>query len=274
MLIASSGYVAPQNPYYQQRPLCGASIGAYLPDEGHLLPVSFGGVILVDDKPFGMSVHHMLEPPSDDESGQSDSEDGVSASAVTGAEDDSRGKTLATRVSRSSARFPPSNLVSSRRRPSQSLTGPSEQSSDDEESMFGLESDSDDDAEYFSSDFESDVSDIESLSEDNDLQDSGDLIEPGDTSGFDISDEHGVSVTQPALTDAVDQKLHLDEIPQEEQDEEHLLSYKLGRLHASSGLRRYRTGGLRHEIDWALIEVRTRRFLFYLYAGETTLTFP
>jgi hypothetical protein len=54
------------NPYHQQRPLCGASIGAFR-DE-HLPPVSFGGVILVDDEPLGMSVHHLLDAPSDDES--------------------------------------------------------------------------------------------------------------------------------------------------------------------------------------------------------------
>jgi hypothetical protein len=33
-----------------------------------LPPVSFGGTILVDGKPFGMTVHHMLDAPSDDES--------------------------------------------------------------------------------------------------------------------------------------------------------------------------------------------------------------
>ncbi|KAL8668361.1 MAG: hypothetical protein Q9168_007012, partial [Polycauliona sp. 1 TL-2023] len=49
-----------QFSHYQERPACGASIGAYL-DEQHLPPVSFGGTVLVDGEPYGMSVHHMLE---------------------------------------------------------------------------------------------------------------------------------------------------------------------------------------------------------------------
>jgi len=53
------------NPFHQQRPLCGASIGAFR-DE-HLPPVSYGGVILVDDEPLGMSVHHLLDAPSEDD---------------------------------------------------------------------------------------------------------------------------------------------------------------------------------------------------------------
>ena len=53
------------NPFHQQRALCGASIGAYR-DE-HLPPVSFGGVVLVDNEPLGMTVHHILDAPSEDE---------------------------------------------------------------------------------------------------------------------------------------------------------------------------------------------------------------
>lgn len=48
------------NPHFQQKPLSGASIGAYLKGS-HLPPVSFGGTVLVDGEPYGMSVHHMLE---------------------------------------------------------------------------------------------------------------------------------------------------------------------------------------------------------------------
>ena len=58
--IEYSGDVHRFNPYYQERPACGASIGAYL-DKQHLPPVSFGGTVLVDGEPYGMSVHHMLE---------------------------------------------------------------------------------------------------------------------------------------------------------------------------------------------------------------------
>ena len=45
---------------YQRKPSCGASIGAFV-DEQHLEAVTFGGFVLADGEPFGMSVHHMLE---------------------------------------------------------------------------------------------------------------------------------------------------------------------------------------------------------------------
>lgn len=47
---------------FQQKPTCGASIGCFV-DEQHSEAVTFGGVILVDGEPHGMSVHHMLEDP-------------------------------------------------------------------------------------------------------------------------------------------------------------------------------------------------------------------
>jgi len=56
----------PKNPDYQERPFNGASIGAYAEGQ-HLPPVSFGGLIMVDDKPYGMTVHHMLDDPADQE---------------------------------------------------------------------------------------------------------------------------------------------------------------------------------------------------------------
>lgn len=48
------GDVRVMNPYHQQRPICGASIGAFRGE--HLPPVSYGGVVLVDDEPLGMSM--------------------------------------------------------------------------------------------------------------------------------------------------------------------------------------------------------------------------
>ncbi|KAK4691186.1 hypothetical protein P7C71_g5761, partial [Lecanoromycetidae sp. Uapishka_2] len=47
---------------FQQNPTCGASIGCFV-DEQHSDAVTFGGVILVNGEPHGMSVHHMLEDP-------------------------------------------------------------------------------------------------------------------------------------------------------------------------------------------------------------------
>lgn len=50
------------NPDYQEVPQNGASIGTWIGDK-HLPPVSFGGLVVVDDKPYGMTVHHMLDDP-------------------------------------------------------------------------------------------------------------------------------------------------------------------------------------------------------------------
>ena len=47
---------------YQQKPSCGASIGCFV-DEQHSEAVTFGGIVLVNGEPHGMSVHHMLEDP-------------------------------------------------------------------------------------------------------------------------------------------------------------------------------------------------------------------
>ena len=55
-----------KNKGHHTRPLCGASIGAWR-DYEHLPPVSLGGIILVDGEPYGMSVHHMLENPEDED---------------------------------------------------------------------------------------------------------------------------------------------------------------------------------------------------------------
>ncbi|KAI0128289.1 hypothetical protein BJ170DRAFT_594147 [Xylariales sp. AK1849] len=51
---------AAANPSYQERPQNGASIGAWI-GHRHLPAVSFGGLITVDDKTYGMTVHHMLD---------------------------------------------------------------------------------------------------------------------------------------------------------------------------------------------------------------------
>lgn len=61
-LIRSSGDVHAANGSFQERPRLGASIGAWVGDR-HLPPVSFGGLILVDGKQYGMTVHHMLDDP-------------------------------------------------------------------------------------------------------------------------------------------------------------------------------------------------------------------
>lgn len=67
-----SNSVIPLNKEYQERPLNGASIGAYI-DGRPLPPVSFGGVIMIDDRPYGLTVHHMLDDPDDAEDDPHDS---------------------------------------------------------------------------------------------------------------------------------------------------------------------------------------------------------
>jgi len=68
-----STMITPLNKEYQARPLNGASIGAYV--EGNPLPpVSFGGVIMIDDKPYGLTVHHMLDDPEDADDDTRDSQ--------------------------------------------------------------------------------------------------------------------------------------------------------------------------------------------------------
>ncbi|KAH0283401.1 hypothetical protein KCU62_g9068, partial [Aureobasidium sp. EXF-3399] len=191
----SESNVTPMNPFWQERPLCGASIGAYLPDHGHLEPVSFGGVIKVDDREYGMSVHHMLEPPTDEED-----------------------------------------------------SGDSDQYHDYMSDLSSVSSTDSDNDGYESSDFESDVSEDE---------------DAGDRPGITALSSRTVQVTQPAFGDAVAEDLHADDATTEELDEDHLSSYKLGKVYASSGLRRWNEGGKRYEIDWALLELDPPRLQPY-----------
>jgi hypothetical protein len=217
-LFRSDDDTSPLNPFFQQRPLCGASIGAYLPNHGHLDPVSYGGVVMIEKEgqvqTYGMSVHHMLDPPDDDDNDTVMSEgDGNEAS-------------------RSSSR-------------------PNVDISDTSDLSDFADSD-DDEAGYISSEFESDISDDEQLMHPVRQRE---LSEQGDKPGFQIQTLGVVSVTQPAFRDAWEQDLHADDAPLEELDDDHLASYKFGKVYASSGLRRMMKNGMQHEIDWALIEV-------------------
>lgn len=201
------------NPDYQVQPMCGASIGAYRYDE-HLPPVSFGGVVLVDGRPFGMSVHHMLEPEED-----SDDDADVEDDAEGGAEDESETSSLG-----------------------------SSEGSDDEDDLSTVRPPS----AHSSDEMPLAVNDDE-----------------GDCPGIVPGDLEEIAITQPALDDAIDLDLHAEEDDDDEADcgidEDHLLSYRLGQIHASSGLRRTAQtleGGFKsisqslpQEIDWALFEL-------------------
>jgi hypothetical protein len=199
------------NPDYQPQPMCGASIGAYK-DEAHLPPVSFGGLINVDGRAFGMSVHHMLEA-EDDEYEDCDDDD----------EDDE----------------------------------------DDSSSVLSM----DDTPEPLESDDGSTVRQLSSIS---DVSLDEDSQTDGDAAGVTPGDGIEIEITQPALDDAISLNLHADEEDDDDEDsgidEDHILSYKLGQVHASSGLKRsafhstetgYRgiSASLPQEIDWALLEL-------------------
>ncbi|ERF71880.1 hypothetical protein EPUS_01795 [Endocarpon pusillum Z07020] len=245
----------PEKSAYQAKPQFGASIGAFRNNE-HLPPVSFGGAILVDGKPYGMTVHHMLDAPSDDEEEMpTDGEDGVQRSSAKS----------------SDAWLSDMSANQSREHFRQELLEGSDilEISDDESECstirpdyINLETgnggfwfaDDGDETPGLEDDFESD-SDEEDSSDIGDDDDDDDRASVGDTLGIDPADDEEVYVTQPAIDDVDD-----DFFPCiEDRDEDHLASHSLGYVHASSGIRRVVTGNLKHEIDWALIKIRDER---------------
>lgn len=188
------------NPKYQPRPGNGASIGAWIGDR-HLPPVSFGGLVVVDGKTYGMTVHHMLDDPDRDFGGQE---------------------------TRRSAAMPETYS----------------------ESQFDSMDDDDDDG-YELSDTESEpYSDTDITSEYDDESDEEEEEEPGDIPGIEPGCGDGYVVTQPALDDVEEGFYPCAET----EDEDHLDTFSLGPVYASSGIRRRRDNGLVHEVDWALFE--------------------
>ncbi|KAL1964962.1 hypothetical protein VTN77DRAFT_6162 [Rasamsonia byssochlamydoides] len=226
------------NPHYQQKPLCGASIGAFRNEE-HLPPVSYGGAILVDGMPFGMTVHHMLEAPSDDEEEDEDEEDDGGdcppRSSANWAGD------MGTTSADFSYTWCDDDIPE---------THYEFEITDDEDG--DAQSVSQDLGDYWLSDDES--SDDEGLDQ-NDAYADEDAASIGDTAGISPDEEPQLVVTQPAIDD-----VHEDFFPTlEDRDDEHLASHRLGYVHASSGLRRWTRKGVKHEIDWALIQLDENR---------------
>ncbi len=247
----------PEKSAYQQRPHFGASIGAFRDNE-HLPPVSFGGAILVDGKPYGMTVHHMLDAPSDDEEEMpTDDEEGVQRSSANN----------------SDAWLSDMNANRSGEHLRQELLEGSDvlEISDDESECstirpdyINLETgsggfwfaDDGDETPGLEDDFgsDSDEEDSSDIGNDDD-DDDDDRASVGDTIGIDPADDEEVYVTQPAIDDVDDNFFPCVE----DRDEDHLASHSLGYVHASSGIRRIVTGNLKHEIDWALIKIRDER---------------
>ncbi|KAJ5498586.1 hypothetical protein N7453_007637 [Penicillium expansum] len=220
------------NPCHQQRPLCGASIGAFQNEE-HLPPYH-----MVVPSLSMACLHHMLEAPSEDE--------GLGSAPRDSNQD---------APSRSAGNWPrdTSNIP----HPGFMYDYPDDDSpdvnfdfeisdlEDGDDASHGVESD-----DFWLSD--EDSSDDDSVSPDDDDSDTASI---GDTAGIEPGEEPRLLVTQPAIDD-----VHEDFFPSpEDRDDEHLASHSLGYVHASSGVRRWTRKGLKHEIDWALIKVDEAR---------------
>lgn len=225
------------NPCYQQKPLCGASIGAFRNEE-HLPPVSYGGAILVDGMPFGMTVHHMLDAPSDDEESQDENADYPPRSAANGP----RG------IEPSNADFAFTWCEDDLPETNYEFEITDDEDADDRSLSHALDETYDD--HWLSDDYSSDEEGL-------DGDDSGDddTASIGDTAGVEPGEEPQLIVTQPAIDD-----IHEDFFPcPEDRDDEHLASHSLGYVHASSGVKRWTRKGIKHEIDWALIKIHQNR---------------
>ncbi|KAF2795563.1 hypothetical protein K505DRAFT_360085 [Melanomma pulvis-pyrius CBS 109.77] len=267
-LIGHDGDMAVMNPYYQQRPLCGASIGAYRGE--HLPPVSLGGIILVDGEPYGLTVHHILDVPSDDESDDQETRKTrqwkpppVPTDDENQHEETSYPKVVRpTDVDDNEQSVPNHDLQmeetgdsrQSSLPPLDSLAGWNLELSDDE--PLGL---SDDEPFVdFASDSEFSDSDVESISDS--IRGEAALDHAvGDIPGIPPGEGYEIVITQPAIDDVPD-----DFFPDMEvADEDHLSAHTFGHVYASSGIRRWKRDDVLHEIDWALIKVDPARLQLY-----------
>jgi hypothetical protein len=212
--------VAAANPDYQERPNNGASIGAWIGDR-HLPPVSFGGLVIVDEKTYGMTVHHMLDDP--EAPGLVSSQDAQRCAAGV---DNKRNQT-----------FYEESLGDS--------SGTEDFACEFSDSDAYLETD-------ITSDYD-DESDYEEEEEDDD--EDSEFNEPGDIPGIEPGCGEGYIVTQPALDD-IEEGTYASP---ETENKDHLNKCSLGEVYASSGIRRRRKSGLVHEIDWALFEFKSNR---------------
>lgn len=216
-----TGDVIAANPSYQPTPQNGASIGAWIGDR-HLPPVSLGGLIVVDDKPYGMTVHHMLDDPDSDQS----ADDNTRSMAGGGLND------LAAWYAQQYSNTDESSPESSE--------------NDDYACEF---SDTDSEA-YSESAITSEASDDGDYYEEEEQ-----FTEPGDIPGIEPGCGEGFIITQPALDDVAS-----DFYPSaEDKDQDHLDTFRVGEMYASSGIRRRKDNGLVHEIDWALFEFEDDR---------------
>ncbi|KAJ0118355.1 hypothetical protein J7T55_009138 [Diaporthe amygdali] len=222
---AEQGEVVAANGSFQERPLNGASIGAWIGDR-HLPPVSFGGLVVVDDKTYGMTVHHMLDDP------ESSGPEGPQQPLRSGAGSENQVPDLAAWYAQ---QYPEED-------------SPNSGSSSDTEDFAAEFSDDGSDA-FTESAVTSEYSDEETGEEDQ-------YGDPGDIPGVEPGCGDGYVVSQPALDDVEEGFFASPDT----QDEEHLDTFSLGEVFASSGIRRRNDDrGLIHEIDWALFEFKDDR---------------
>lgn len=222
--------MAAANGGFQERPLNGASIGAWVGNR-HLPPVSFGGLVVVDNKTYGMTVHHMLDDPDQEPCTPQAPKENQS-------------------IKRSGAGSKP---------PVPDLAAWYAQQYPEDSASSGNSSDSEDYAAQFS-DTDSDTnteSAVTSEYDESEEEYEEDMYtEPGDIPGIDPGCGDGYIISQPALDDVGEEFYGSPDT----QDEDHLDSFSLGEVFASSGIRRRNDdAGLTHEIDWALFEFKEDR---------------
>ncbi|KPI39296.1 uncharacterized protein AB675_5021 [Cyphellophora attinorum] len=258
----------PKEQKFQPKPSCGASIGAFR-DSEHLPPCSFGGTILVDGEPFGMTVHHMLDAPSDseDEEEEYSSEEEESKPRRSAGRQVSRAEMNATLTS--VPRLP--HMESSTQLASDSELDLSPDEDEDDDILSDTESEAstirpdyaitdDSGTDHWFLDDSSDtttpslIDDDFSDEEDDDIDDNASIGDKPAVTPYSLESEE-LCVTQPAIDD-VDEDFFPDE---DDRDEDHLLSHTFGKVHASSGIRRVVRGALKHEVDWALIRIDDER---------------
>lgn len=250
---------------HHQQPGCGASIGAFRDCE-HLPPVSFGGTVLVDGEPFGMTVHHMLDAPSDDEE-DSDEEDVQRSSATRQSAASSLDAqmqnlhfsctelnipgSIGDELELSDEEFDDSDSDASTIKPDYAAFD-----ADGDEHWFLDDTPQAPKTPELQSDNGSDGFDHLSDEESEEEDDQDDTCSMGDRNGISpYGCDEQIDVTQPAIDDVDD-----DFFPnKDDRNEDHLDSHSFGYVYASSGIRRVVTDDLKHEVDWALIRVQQER---------------
>ncbi|KAK4995250.1 hypothetical protein LTR66_004892 [Elasticomyces elasticus] len=256
------------NPYHQPRPVCGASIGAFRGE--HLPAVSYGGVVLVDGEPFGMSVHHMLDPESEDDTDGDDAKIGSPMRSMfapsrptpnTGydVEHTSVADQPEQPYDASRPRYVPRDYhsdaytaMASERQPPQTVL-PFEISDNDDDEGIDI-SDTDSIASYASSEFLYDIAELE----EGETGPMSSFSEAGDIPGIAVGAGRDITITQPALDDVYEYSPNF--FPDKDtRDDDHLSSHTLGWVHASSGIRRSEHGDVKHEVDWALLKLHPAR---------------